>query len=77
MEAARHLDKLRNEGLMRHIGLTNFDTLHMSRILDAGVPIVSNQVQFSLLDRRCEAEGMLVFCKKYNIKLLCYGSQIL
>ena len=43
--------------------LTNFDTEHLSRITDAGVRIVSNQVQFSLIDRRPEV-AMIPFANR-------------
>lgn len=41
--------------LTRMLQLTNFDTIRLKQILDAGIPVVSNQVQFSILDRRCNA----------------------
>ena len=43
------------KGRSRHLGGTNFDTPHTAAMLDAGVPLVSMQVQYSLLDRRPEA----------------------
>jgi aryl-alcohol dehydrogenase-like predicted oxidoreductase len=57
---------------VRNIGVTNFDTQRMSEMVDAGVPPVLNQIQYSLLDRRPE-NGMTDFCAKNNIKLLPYG----
>jgi aryl-alcohol dehydrogenase-like predicted oxidoreductase len=42
-------------------------------ILDAGVPLISNQVQYSALDRRPEG-GMAGLCKQYGLSLLCYGT---
>ena len=43
------------------------------RMLDAGIPIVSNQVQYSVLDRRPE-NGMSQLCSRHGVKLLCYGA---
>ena len=60
-------------GKLRHLGLTNFDTEHLSRITDAGIRIVSNQVQFSLIDRRPEV-AMIPFCQAHEIQLLTYGT---
>ncbi len=37
------------------------------------MPMVSNQVQYSLLDARPE-EGMVAFCEERGIVLLCYGA---
>ncbi len=68
-----HLEGLRKAGKIRHIALTNFDVPHLQQILDAGVQIVSNQVQYSVLDRRPE-QGMATFCEAHGIALLCYGT---
>jgi len=73
VEAACSLDRLRKHGKIAHIGVTNFDALHLSEILDAGVPVVSNQVQYSVLDRR-PAGGMAKLCEKRGVSLLCYGT---
>ncbi|MFM8361812.1 MAG: aldo/keto reductase [Haliscomenobacter sp.] len=50
VETAVHLHELRQAGKIRHIGVTNFDAAHLQEILDAGVPILANQVQYSALD---------------------------
>ena len=39
-------------GRIRHLGLTNCDAVHLDMAVRSGVPIVSNQVCFSLIDRR-------------------------
>ncbi|KAK9804340.1 hypothetical protein WJX72_008140 [[Myrmecia] bisecta] len=70
--AAQHLGELRKQGLIRHIGVTNFDVEHLRQIVAAGVPVVSNQVQYSLLDRRPD-NLMVPFCEQHDIKLLPYG----
>ena len=73
VEAATWLSDLQRAGKIRLLGTTNFDVSHLREIVDAGVPIVSNQLQYSLLDRRPEA-GMVELCREKGIKLLCYGS---
>jgi len=73
LEALAHLSQLRDEGKIRHLGLTNFDTEHLKRIVESGIRVVSNQVQFSLIDRRPEVQ-MIPFCQVYNIQLLTYGT---
>jgi diketogulonate reductase-like aldo/keto reductase len=40
----QRLQQLQGDGKIKQIGLTNFDTLHMTAALDGGFPIVSNQV---------------------------------
>jgi len=68
-----HLQELRREGLIRHLGLTNFDTAHLRVVVRSGIEIVSNQVSFSLIDRRPLA-GLAQFCAQNDIKLLAYGT---
>jgi aryl-alcohol dehydrogenase-like predicted oxidoreductase len=55
------------------LALTNFDTERLRVITDHGVPIVSNQVQYSVVDRRPEAR-MAAFCREHGMKLLAYGT---
>ena len=59
-------------GRIRCIGVTNFDTPHLRKIIDAGAPIVSMQTQYSLLDRRPE-RAMNRFCAERKIGILAYG----
>jgi aryl-alcohol dehydrogenase-like predicted oxidoreductase len=73
LDALAHLVDLRDAGAIRHLGLTNFDTERLAGILDVGVTIVSNQVQFSLIDRRPEAR-MAPFCLGRGVHLFAYGT---
>lgn len=73
VEAGIWLADLRKAGKIRNLGVTNFDVEHLRPLMDAGVPIVSNQVQYSILDRRPE-QGMTAFCAENGISLLCYGA---
>ena len=73
LDAMRGLATLREEGVIRHLGVTNFDTAHLRVLVKQGVPIISNQVSFSLLDRRAAGE-MSDFCLKHGIRLLAYGT---
>ena len=50
LEAAAHLVDLQRAGKIDRIGATNFDTAHMLGLVESGVPLVSMQVQYSLLD---------------------------
>ncbi|PNG99815.1 hypothetical protein TSOC_014395, partial [Tetrabaena socialis] len=61
------------KGLIRFVGTTNMDTAALAKIVDAGVDVAVNQVQFSLLDRR-PLNGMLQYCGERGIKLFTYGS---
>lgn len=73
VEAALSLARLQNQGLIKNIGLTNFDSTHMIDIISAGVPVVSNQVQFSMLDRR-PLSGLTKAASDHGVTLLCYGA---
>lgn len=73
LDALEQLTILRDAGKIKHIGLTNFDTARMQMMLEKGFEIVSNQVQYSIIDQRPQIE-MVKFCKKNNISLLTYGT---
>jgi aryl-alcohol dehydrogenase-like predicted oxidoreductase len=73
VDAAMHLAQLQKAGKIKHIALTNFDAPRLSQILEAGAPIVSNQVQYSVLDHRPEL-GMVELCSRHGISLFCYGT---
>ena len=67
------LSRLQREGLVANVGGTNFDTAHTAALLDAGVPLVSMQVQYSLLDRRPAAQ-LVPLVREHGLQLLCYGA---
>jgi aryl-alcohol dehydrogenase-like predicted oxidoreductase len=73
VETALELDRLRRAGKIARIGVTNFDTPRLKELVDAGVPITSHQLQYSLVDDRPN-HGMVSYCRAQNIALLCYGT---
>jgi aryl-alcohol dehydrogenase-like predicted oxidoreductase len=73
VEAALQLAALRNKGKIANIGVTNFDVPRLTEVLDAGVPVITLQAQYSLLDTRPE-NGMIDLCREREIALLCYGT---
>lgn len=73
LDALGHMSDLQKAGKIRHLALTNFDTERLQTILENGIPIVSNQVQFSLVDRR-PLQKMAQFCQERGISLLVYGT---
>jgi aryl-alcohol dehydrogenase-like predicted oxidoreductase len=73
LDTVHWLDELRRAGKIRHLGGTNFDTAHKLAIVGRGVPLVSMQVQYSLLDRRPEAT-MVGAAAQHGVALLCYGT---
>jgi aryl-alcohol dehydrogenase-like predicted oxidoreductase len=73
VEAALALEDLRRAGKIAHIGVTNFDTTRLKELLDAGVPLLAHQLQYSVLDQRPRA-AMVSLCQERGIALLCYGT---
>jgi aryl-alcohol dehydrogenase-like predicted oxidoreductase len=73
LDALTYLAKLQEQGLIRHLALTNFDTAHLQRITEHGIRVVSNQVQYSLVDMR-PAARMEAYCLEHDIALLTYGT---
>jgi aryl-alcohol dehydrogenase-like predicted oxidoreductase len=73
LDALKYLADLQQEGKIRHLALTNFDTERLRIITEHGIRIVSNQVQYSLVDRRPEAK-MAAYCRDNRITLLTYGT---
>ncbi|EOZ96023.1 aldo/keto reductase family [Indibacter alkaliphilus LW1] len=67
------LNELKEEGLIKNIGLTNFDAAHLRIACASGIPIVSNQVCHSLLDMRAAGE-MASVCEAYDVKILAFGT---
>lgn len=73
LDALKYMAELQQEGKIKHLALTNFDTEHLQIILEHGIKIVSNQVQFSLVDSRPEVK-MIQLCQQHNVKLFTYGT---
>jgi aryl-alcohol dehydrogenase-like predicted oxidoreductase/enamine deaminase RidA (YjgF/YER057c/UK114 family) len=68
-----HLMELKQEGWIRHLGLTNFDTDHLCVLLSCGHEIVTNQVCLSVLDPRALGD-MSELCAQSGVRLLAYGT---
>lgn len=72
LDVAGWLSGLEDEGKIRCLGTTNFDTAHLGELVRAGIPIVTNQAQYSLIDRRVDG-SMAARCRRDGVRLLCYG----
>jgi len=64
-------------GLTRAVGVSNYSVEQMRRahvaLAARGVPLASNQVQYSLLHRQPEQTGLLSLCRKLNVALIAYS----
>ncbi|MCD1633168.1 aldo/keto reductase [Martelella mediterranea] len=67
------LKELQGEGKVRNIGTTNFDTEKLSAIIESGIPLVSQQLQYSVLDQR-PAGPLTKLAEEKDFRFLCYGS---
>ena len=73
LDALFYLTELKQEGLIKNIGVTNFDAAHLRVACASGIPIVSNQISHSLIDQRANSSKIIDVCNEYGIKLLAYG----
>ncbi|HTA43349.1 MAG TPA: aldo/keto reductase [Bryobacteraceae bacterium] len=70
-EAVGVMAKLKNEGKIRHIGVSNFNSEQMERAQKVA-PIASLQPQYSLLAREVE-DSMLPYCLNHRIGVIVYS----
>lgn len=65
------------DGLVRAVGVSNFSAAEMrdahTALAQRGVPLATNQVQYSLLHRAPEVDGVLDTCGELGVTLLAYS----
>lgn len=64
------------DGLVDEVGVSNFSASQLRRAADRlakrGVRLASNQVEYNLLDRRVEFNGVADACRELGIRLMAY-----
>ncbi len=64
-------------GLTRAVGVSNFNKNQMQRaytvLAKYNIPLASNQVEYHLLDRRIEKNGLLDRCKELGVRIIAYS----
>lgn len=74
MEAMAELFKRR---LIKAVGVSNFSAKKMENswkvLQKSGIPLASNQVRYSLLDRRIESNGVMAVAKELGITIIAYS----
>jgi aryl-alcohol dehydrogenase-like predicted oxidoreductase len=64
-------------GLTGSVGVSNYDKHQMQRAMTVlakyNIPLAANQVEYHLLDRRIEKNGLLARCKETNVRLIAYS----
>lgn len=73
METAQDLLRLKEKGKILNLAMCNFDTPHLKMMVDAGIPAVSNQTQYSVFDRRPE-RALLPYSREHDVYSFCYGT---
>jgi aryl-alcohol dehydrogenase-like predicted oxidoreductase len=73
LEVLFYLSQLQEKGKIKYLALTNFDTEHLKIVVDAGIQVIANQIQYSLIDQR-PLMKMTKFCQENHIHLLAYGT---
>lgn len=72
-EAFRALNRLAREGRVRFLGVSNFNRKLLAQAAALSeTPLLTDQVSYSLQDRRCLADGLLDYCRQNDILLTAY-----
>jgi aryl-alcohol dehydrogenase-like predicted oxidoreductase len=65
-----------DDGRIRAVGVSNYNANQMrlahAELAGRGVPLASNQVQYSLLHRHPETDGVLDACRELGVTLIAY-----
>lgn len=72
-EVAGWLAEQQQAGKIALLGGTNFDTDHVAALIEAGYPLATMQLQYSLLDAR-PARRMTAVARDHGVRFLCYGT---
>ncbi|HJV95702.1 MAG TPA: aldo/keto reductase [Albitalea sp.] len=63
-------------GKVRAVGVSNYSAQQMreahAALAQRGIPLASNQVQYSLLHRKPEVDGVLQACRELGVTLIAY-----
>ncbi len=69
--------KLARDKKIKHIGVSNFSATKMRSAWEAlqkhGISLASNQVRYSLLDRKIETNGIMDTAKELGISIIAYS----
>lgn len=73
-ETFRALNQLRREGRVRHLGVSNFNLKLLKEAQSLSeTPLLTNQVPYSIPDRRYVENGVLAYCQANDILLTAYS----
>ena len=73
----RSMAELVKNHKIRYVGVSNFSAKQMrishALLQEQGMPLVSNQVRYSLLDRKIEQNGILETARELGISIIAYS----
>lgn len=76
-ELMNYLGDAVEAGKVRAVGVSNYSAVQMHQAHEAlakrGIPLASNQVQYSLLHRQPEIDGVLEACRELGVTLIAYS----
>jgi len=70
-ETVSAFETLRQQGKIRHFGISEFDPRQMTAVMEYGMP-VANQLAYSLVERRIDID-VRKFCVTNNIGIMVYS----
>eukprot|EP00054_Salpingoeca_dolichothecata_P025043 m.172800 g.172800 ORF g.172800 m.172800 type:complete len:185 (+) comp25224_c0_seq12:395-949(+) len=74
---AEELAKAHKQGLIKHVGVSNYNSTQVRITCETlekeGVHLMSNQIEYSLLHRLPETNGLIDECKKHGVAILAYS----
>ncbi len=72
-ETFRALNRLQGEGVIQHIGVSNFslERLRMAQSLSE-TPIAANQLHYNLQVREIEVTGLLEYCRQQKVLVIAW-----
>lgn len=72
-ETMKALVELKDKGLVKNIGVSNFNVEHLKEAQSySKYPIVCNQVHYNLKVREVEQSGLLKYCQENDIIIVAY-----
>ena len=73
-ETFHALNRLVEDGKVRHLGVSNFNIKLLKRAVElSATPLLTNQVSYSIPDRTAAQNGVLAYCQQHDILLTAYS----
>lgn len=57
------------------LAVCDMDTAHLRLLTGSGYRITALKVRMSVIDRRCELNGLLEWCRENSVKVLAYDTE--